>query len=316
MLDSLKPRLVRLHRPFAIAAVVANVGIAITGSVVRVTGSGLGCTEWPNCLPGSMVPVEHPDLAMLNQWIEYGNRLLATVVGVIGALCLIAAWLSRPRRRRVMWLSATMIGGVFAQAVIGGITVKAGLLWWTVAFHFVVSPVLTWFAVLLVRALREGDASAVPRTHPLVPRLLVAQIGLLILLLIAGTMVTGAGPHAGDAKTPRLDLPVQVLAHVHASVLYVFVALLAVVGLLLRRGPVAPDIWKRYFLLLAAVACQAAIGFTQYFTGVPSVLVVVHVFGAMLVVVATAGLWVSTRSRGDVPTVEPVHNAQFVTASP
>jgi cytochrome c oxidase assembly protein subunit 15 len=316
VLDSLKSRLVQLHRPFAVAAVVANVGIAITGSVVRVTGSGLGCTEWPNCLPGSMVPVEHPDLAMLNQWIEYGNRLLATVVGVIGALCLIAAWLTRPRRRRVMWLSATMIGGVFAQAVIGGITVKAGLLWWTVAFHFVVSPVLTWFAVLLVRALREGDGPAVPRTSPLVPRLLVGQIGLLILLLIAGTMVTGAGPHAGDAKTPRLDLPVQVLAHVHASVLYVFVALLVVVGLLLRRGPVAGDIWRRYFLLLAAVAVQAAIGFTQYFTGVPSVLVVAHVFGAMLVVVATAGLWVSTRSRGDVPTVEPVHNAQFATASP
>ncbi|TCO48926.1 COX15/CtaA family protein [Actinocrispum wychmicini] len=316
MLETLKSRLVQWHRPFAIAAVVANVGIAVTGAVVRVTGSGLGCTEWPNCLPGSMVPVEHPELSMLNQWIEYGNRMLATIVGVIGALCLIAAWLSRPRRRRVMWLSATMIGGVFAQAVIGGITVKAGLLWWTVAFHFVVSPVLTWFAVLLVRSLREGDGPARPRTSPLVPKLLIAQTVLLVLLLIAGTLVTGAGPHGGDAKTARLDLPINVLAHVHASVLYAFVALLLAVGVMLRRGPVTRDIWRRYFLLLAAVAVQAAVGFTQYFTGVPSVLVVVHVFGAMLVIVATAGLWVSTRTRGAVPTVEPAQNAQFATASP
>jgi cytochrome c oxidase assembly protein subunit 15 len=316
VLETLKSRIVQWHRPFAIAAVVANVGIAITGSVVRVTGSGLGCTEWPNCLPGSMVPVEHPELNMLNQWIEYGNRLLATVVGVIGALCLIAAWLSRPRRRRVMWLSATMIGGVFAQAVIGGITVKAGLLWWTVAFHFVVSPVLTWFSVLLVKSLREGDSPARPRTNPLVPRLLLVQTGLLVLLLIAGTMVTGAGPHAGDAKTPRLGLPIEVLAHVHASVLYVFIAVLALVGFALRRGPVTQDIWRRYFLLVAAVVCQGTIGFTQFFTGVPSVLVVMHVTGAMLVVVATAGLWVSTRERGPMPTVEPVHNAQFATASP
>lgn len=318
MLETLKTRIVQWHRPIAIAAVVANVIIAITGSIVRVTGSGLGCTEWPNCLPGSMVPVEHPELSMVHQWIEYGNRMLSGAVGVVGALCLIAAWLARPRRRRVMWLSATMIGGVFAQAVIGGITVKAGLLWWTVAFHFVVSPVLTWFAVLLVKSLREGDEPARPRTNPLVPKLLVVQTGLLIVLMIAGTMVTGAGPHAGDAKTARLGLPIETLAHVHAAILYVFLALLAVDGFLLRRGPVARDIWKRYFLLIGAVLSQGTIGFVQFFTGVPSVLVVLHVFGAMLVTVATAGLWVSTRDRGPVPgdIVEPVHNAQFVTASP
>ncbi len=318
MLETLKSRLIQWHRPIAIAAVVANVIIAVTGSIVRVTGSGLGCTQWPNCLPGSMVPVEHPELSSVHQWIEFGNRLLSGGVGVIGGLCVLAAWFARPRRSRVMWLSVSMLGGVFAQAVIGGITVKAGLLWWTVAFHFVVSPILTWFAVMLVKSLREGDEPARPRTNPLVPKLLVAQTGLLIVLMIAGTMVTGAGPHAGDANTPRLGLSVEVLAHVHAAILYTFLALLAVVGFLLHRGPATRDIWKRYGLLIAAVLAQGTIGFVQFFTGVPSVLVVTHVFGAMLVTVATAGLWVSARDRGPVPgdTVEPVHNEQFVTTSP
>jgi heme a synthase len=318
VLESLKSRIVQWQRPIAIAAVVANVIIAVTGSIVRVTGSGLGCPEWPNCLPGSMVPVEHPELSMVHQWIEYGNRMLSGGVGIVGALCLIAAWFARPRRRRVMWLSTTMIGGVFAQAIIGGITVKAGLIWWTVAFHFVVSPLLTWFSVLLVKSLREGDEPAKPRTNPLVQKLLVAQAGLLVLVLIAGTMVTGAGPHAGDQKTARLGLPVNVLVHVHSGIVYALCAMIAVVGLLLRRGPVARDIWRRYFLLVGAVLAQGTIGLTQYFTGVPSVLVVVHVFGAMLVVVATAGLWVSTRDRGPTgsATVEPVRNEQFVTTSP
>jgi cytochrome c oxidase assembly protein subunit 15 len=318
VLESLKSRIVQWQRPIAIAAVVANVIIAVTGSIVRVTGSGLGCPEWPNCLPGSMVPVEHPELSMVHQWIEYGNRMLSGGVGIVGALCLIAAWFARPRRRRVMWLSTTMIGGVFAQAIIGGITVKAGLIWWTVAFHFVVSPLLTWFSVLLVKSLREGDEPAKPRTNPLVQKLLVVQAGLLVLVLIAGTMVTGAGPHAGDQKTARLGLPVNVLVHVHSGIVYALCAMIAVVGFLLYRGPVARDIWRRYFLLIGAVLAQGIIGLTQYFTGVPSVLVVVHVFGAMLVVVATAGLWVSTRDRGlaGPATVEPVRNEQFVTTSP
>jgi cytochrome c oxidase assembly protein subunit 15 len=318
VLETLKSRIIQWHRPFAVALVVANVIIAVTGSVVRVTGSGLGCTEWPNCLPGSMVPVEHPELSMVHQWIEYGNRMLSGGVGIIGGLCLLAAIFARPLRRRVLWLSAAMLGGVFAQAIIGGITVKTGLLWWTVAFHFVVSPVLTWFAVLLWQSLREGDGPARPRTNPLVPRLLVVQTALLVMLLIAGTFVTGAGPHAGDKDTPRLGLPVETLAHVHSALLYAFLAVLVVVGILLRRGPVERDIWRRYFLLFGAVLAQGTIGFVQFFTGVPSVLVVLHVLGAMLVVVATAALWCSTRERvaAGPQAAQPVRNEQFVATSP
>jgi cytochrome c oxidase assembly protein subunit 15 len=294
---------------------VANVTIAITGSVVRVTGSGLGCSEWPNCLPGSMVPVEHPELSSVHQWIEYGNRMLSGVVGIIGALCLIAAWLSRPRRRRVTWLSAAVIGGVFAQAVLGGITVRTGLLWWTVGIHFVVSPILTWFAVMLVRSLREGDGPARPRTNPVVPKLLIAQTAVLVATMIAGTVVTAAGPHAGDKNVARLGLPLETLAHVHSSIVYLFVAILAVVGVLLRRGPADREIWQRYVLLIGAVLAQGTVGFVQFFTGVPSVLVVVHVLGAMLVTVATAALWCSARDRAAI-IVQPVHSTSVAVKCP
>jgi heme a synthase len=315
--ESVKSWILGNRRGLAIAAVVANVTIAITGSVVRVTGSGLGCTEWPNCLPGSMVPVEHPELSMFHQLIEFGNRMLSGVVGVIGGLCLLAALFMRPRRKRVVWLSLTMMAGVLVQAVVGGITVRTGLLWWTVAIHFVSSAVLTWFAVQLVRALREGDEPARPRTSPLVPKVLVAQTVLLVGLLIAGTLVTAAGPHAGDKDVARLALPVNTLAQVHASFLYVFLAMLLVVGLLLRRGPAPRDVWRRYFVLVGVVLAQGLIGFVQYFTGVPGVLVVLHVFGAMLVTAATAALWASTRDRGPAPEDDRiVHNEQFAAASP
>jgi cytochrome c oxidase assembly protein subunit 15 len=316
VLESVKTWIVRNRIGIAIAAVVANVTIAITGSIVRVTGSGLGCTEWPNCLPGSMVPVEHPELSMLHQWIEYGNRMLSGVVGIIGGLCLLAALFVRPRRKRVVWLSLSMMGGVLVQAVLGGITVRSGLLWWTVAIHFVASAVLTWFAVQLVRAWREGDERPRLRTHALVPKALVLQTVVLVGLLVAGTMVTGAGPHAGDKDVDRLALPVKTLAEVHSAFLYAFIAVLVVVGLLLRRG--APqDVWRRYFVLGGVVLAQGGIGFVQYFTGVPAVLVVLHVFGAMLVVAATSALWASTRDRGPEPAAgEIVQNEHFATTSP
>jgi cytochrome c oxidase assembly protein subunit 15 len=311
----LKSRIVQWRHRFAVAAVIANVTIAITGSIVRVTGSGLGCSEWPNCLPGSMVPVEHPELSMFHQWIEYSNRMLSGVVGIIGGFCLLAALFMKPTRRRVIWLSAAMMGGVLVQAVLGGITVRTGLLWWTVAIHFIASSVLTWFAVLLVRALREGDGPRTWRTHPIVPRLLIGQGVVLAALLIAGTLVTGAGPHAGDKDVPRLGWHVETLAHVHSAILYLFLAVLAVVGFMLWRGPTPRDVWRRFFVLAGVVLAQGTIGFVQFFTGVPSVLVVFHVFGAMLVTVALASLWVSTRTRAEQATVEPYHNEQFAATS-
>lgn len=287
--------LASLQRALAIAAVIAQGGIAVTGSVVRVTGSGLGCPTWPECVEGSIVPVAHPDVAALHQWVEFGNRTLFGVIGIITGLCLLAAWFAKPRRRRVVVLAAVQVGGVLAQAVIGGATVRLGLVWWSVSVHFFVSMVLVWFAVLLVRAVGEGDGPARPVVAPGLIKLQVVQAGVLYLLLIAGTFVTAAGPHAGDSKTPRLQVSVATLAQVHADLLFLFLGMLIALGFALRG-----ELKKPYWTLVGVVVAQGALGMIQYWTGVPEVLVSLHVLGAGAVVVATAALWVASRERGAV----------------
>jgi cytochrome c oxidase assembly protein subunit 15 len=300
-----------VQRACAIAVVMTQALIAVTGSIVRVTGSGLGCPTWPQCLPGSMFPVEHPEFATLHQWIEYGNRLFTGVVGITALACFCLAWLARPQRqqnchqhrRRYLRLAAAMPIGVVAQGVLGGITVRLGLLWWTVAVHLLASTVMVWLAVLLVYAVDEGDGPPRAAGPAGVRGLLLAQTVVLAGLLIAGTMVTGAGPHAGDPKTPRLALPVETLAHVHSAFLFVFLGMLIALGVLLGLG--APrTLWRRYAVLVAVVLGQGTLGFVQYWTGVPEVLVSLHVFGAMLVMISTATLWCAARQRGPVPPVE------------
>jgi cytochrome c oxidase assembly protein subunit 15 len=281
------------------AAVITQAGIAVTGSVVRVTGSGLGCPTWPQCFPGSLVPQPHPEVAALHQWIEFSNRLLTGLVGLVGLACLVFALLVRPRRRRLIVLSATMPAGVVVQAVLGGITVLTGLAWWTVAAHFLVSMVLVWLAVLLVAAVAEGDGP--PHWHlptPLRGLLLTATVALMALL-IAGTLVTSAGPHAGDATTPRLAISVAALAQLHADLLVGFLGLLVGMGFALRAVGVPPGAWRRYLALIGVVLAQGVLGVVQYVTGVPEALVSLHVLGAALVVMATAALWTGSRIRGE-----------------
>ncbi|CCH33491.1 COX15/CtaA family protein [Actinosynnema sp. NPDC047251] len=284
--------LLKFQRVFAIAVVIAEAGIAVTGSVVRVTGSGLGCPTWPECVDGSLIPVAHPEVAPLHQWVEFGNRTLTGVVGIVAALCVLSAWVDRPRRRRVLTLALVQFGGVVLQAVIGGSLVLTGLLWWTVSIHMLVSMVLTWAAVLLVASLREGDGPAVPLVSKNVTRLQVVQAAVLGLLMLAGTFVTAAGPHAGDSATPRLQLPVPTLAQIHADLLFLFLGMLVALGFVLGR-----QARRAYLVLIATVVAQGAVGMVQYWTGVPEVLVSVHVLGAGAVVIATANLWTATRVR-------------------
>lgn len=287
----------------AIAAVITQAGIAVTGSVVRVTGSGLGCPTWPQCVPGSLVPQPHPEVAALNQWIEFGNRLLTGLVGVVGLACLVIALLVRPRRRRLILLAATMPVGVAAQAVLGGITVLTGLAWWTVAAHFLLSMVLVWLAVLLVAAFAEGDAP--PRWHLPGPLrgLLYTATTVLAAVLIAGTLVTAAGPHAGDTDTPRLAISVPALAQLHADLLIGFLGLLAGLGFALRAAGVPARTWRSYLVLICVVLAQGLLGAVQYLTGVPEVLVSLHVLGAASVVVVMAAFWASCRVRDDLAAV-------------
>ncbi len=288
-----------MQHAVAVAAVVTQAGIVVTGSVVRVTGSGLGCPTWPQCFPGSLTPVPDPDVAAVTQWVEFGNRLLTPLVGIVAVACLAVALLIR--RRRLVALAAALTIGTALQAVVGGITVHASLAWWTVAPHFLISMVLVWLAVLLLAGFGEGDEA--PRWHVTTPLrgLLVTATAVLAALLVAGTMVTAAGPHAGDAATPRLAADIPTLVSLHADLLIGYLGLLTGLGFALRAVGVPRITWRRYGLLLAVVLAQGSLGAVQYATGVPEVLVSLHVLGAALVVVAMAAMWTGCRDRGPQP---------------
>ena len=302
-------------RALAIAAVVTQAGIAVTGSVVRVTGSGLGCPDWPTCFPGSLTPDARYDVALLHQWVEFGNRLLVGVVSVVAAACLLGALATRPKRRRLTLLACAMPAGVLAQAVIGGITVLADLAWQTVSLHFLVSVVLVWLAVLLVRTSGQADGPARP-TVPRAARGLVAlSTAVLGAVLAVGTLVTAAGPHAGDAATPRLATPVPMLAQLHADLLLGYLGLLVGLGFLLSAVHAPTPVRRRYQLLIVAVLAQGALGATQYALGVPEVLVSLHVLGACLVTAAAAALWAATTERPPVVPRTPTPPAQPVSRS-
>ncbi|MFB9909727.1 COX15/CtaA family protein [Allokutzneria oryzae] len=276
----------------AVVNVVMQSIIAVTGSVVRVTGSGLGCPTWPNCQPGSLVPVPHPEFDQLQQWIEFGNRLLSGLVGVVALVCLALAWRRRPRGTRQVRLAAVILAGVLAQGVVGGITVLLGLVWWSVAIHLLVSMVLVWASVLFLHAVVEGGEGE-PRS--LIPgslrKLLMATTAALGVVLVLGTMVTGAGPHAGDPETPRLDLPIAALAQFHADALFLFLGMLIALGFALHAVGWTPLMRRWYWVLVVTVLAQGSLGMVQYWTGVPETLVSFHVLGAAAVTAVMAGLW-------------------------
>lgn len=305
LLDRLPPVSAAVLRRLAIAAVIAQAGIAVTGSVVRVTRSGLGCPTWPECFPGSLVPTPHPEVASLTQWIEFSNRMLTGVVVVVAGLCLLAAWRYRPRNRRIVRLAWLQPAGVVAQAVLGGFVVRSQLVWWSVGAHFLVSAVFVWLAVALVCAVGDGDGPA----QPLVPRPLRALIGIgsgvLGLVLVAGTLVTAAGPHSGDAATPRLALGVPATAQLHADLVFAYLGLLVGLGFALRAADGPARLWRRYLWLVAATVAQGVLGGVQYALGVPEVLVSLHVLGSMLAVVAASAVWAATADHPDPPAGSP-----------
>ncbi|MEU6643016.1 COX15/CtaA family protein [Saccharomonospora sp. NPDC046836] len=297
-----------VQQALAIAAIVTQGGIGVTGSIVRVTGSGLGCPTWPQCFAGSMFPVEHPEYESLTQWIEFGNRLLTGVVGIVAALCVLAAWriqLTYPERRRLVALAWTMPGGVVAQALIGGVTVLTGLLWWTVAIHFLASAVLVWLATLLLHAFNEGDEPPRRQVSESGRTLLVTLVVAMGGILTAGTTVTGAGPHGGDPDTPRLQAPIESLTFVHGTFLVVYLVVLAMLGLQWLRTGATPRLWRRYAAVWIVALAQGGLGSLQYALGVPEALVSFHVLGSMLVIIATAALWCAARDRGPVVSLTP-----------
>lgn len=298
MVDLLPMPSLRAQRLIAAAVVLTQGGIAVTGAVVRVTASGLGCPTWPQCFPGSFTPVAVAEVPRIHQAVEFGNRMISFLVVITAALAVLAVTRAR-RRHEVLVYAWLMPASTVLQAVIGGITVLTGLLWWTVAIHLLVSMGMVWLATLLYVKIGEPD---VVSDFPMVPpppaplRRLSALIGVtLAAVLVAGTLVTGAGPHAGDKSVtrvvPRLQVEITTLVHLHGTLLIAYLALLVGLGFGLAAVGVTRPIWVRFTALLALTLAQGFVGVVQFYTGVPAVLVAVHVAGAAACTAATAALW-------------------------
>ncbi|WP_280468008.1 COX15/CtaA family protein [Nocardia cyriacigeorgica] len=289
----------------AAGVIASQAGIAVTGAIVRVTASGLGCPTWPQCFPGSFTPVGVSEVPVLHQTVEFGNRLLAFVVTLFAALIVLAVVRAR-RRREVLIYAWLMPAGTVVQAIIGGITVRTGLLWWTVAVHLVASMLMVWLAVVMYAKISEPDDGVETVRAPAPLRWLTVLSGLALAgVLIAGTLVTAAGPHAGDKSidrpVARLEVEIVTLVHLHSQLLVGYLALL--IGLafgLLAVGAPKP-VRTRMWVLLGLVATQSLVGVVQYFTDVPAALVAIHVGGAAACTAATAALWASLRTREPVP---------------
>lgn len=311
LVDRLPLPSLRTQKIIAFLSIVVQGAIAVTGSVVRVTASGLGCPTWPQCFPGSMVPVGvSSNVNTLHQIVEFGNRLLTFVVILVAAAIVLAVTRARRRPEVIAW-AWVMPAGTVVQAIIGGITVLAGLLWWTVAIHLVASMLLVWLAVILYTKVGEPDDGVVVQTLPQPLRWLTALCGVALAgVLIAGTMVTGAGPHAGDKSidrpVPRLDLDITNLVHLHAELLVAYLALLVGLTFAVYAVHTTDAVKLRLKVVLALVVAQSSIGLIQFWTDVPAVLVVMHVAGAGLCTAATAAVWAAGRVRTDSPDREPV----------
>ena len=285
--DRLVPRLMAL----AIANLVVNVLIVVTGGAVRLTASGLGCPTWPRCTESSYVP--HGELG-LHGAIEFGNRMLTGLVTAVAVLCILAAW--RSGNRVVFRLALGVAAIVPAQIVIGGITVLTDLNPWIVAFHLLVSMAIIQICVLLIAEVAGWSAAASGRRRLTRLAWSVLTAGWLVLYL--GTVVTGSGPHAGDGGAERTGLDPQVLSHVHAIGVYLLVAL--TVGLLAtahRAGATA--LTRAAGGLLALELAQGGVGFTQYYLDLPEALVALHMLGAALTAAALA--WVVVAARRTPP---------------
>jgi heme a synthase len=291
----------RAQRLIAALVILTQGGIAVTGAIVRVTASGLGCPTWPQCFPGSFIPVPHAEVPRIHQAVEFGNRMITFAV-VATAIAAVLAVVRARRRREVLIYAWLMPASTVVQAIIGGITVRTGLLWWTVAVHLLASMAMVWLAVLLYVKIGESDSG---EPQLLVPRPLRALTAcsavVLATVLTTGTLVTGAGPHAGDKSierpVARLQVEVTTLVHAHSSLLWVYLALLVGLGFGLLAVHAPASVRKRLYVLLALVCAQACVGIVQYFTGVPAALVAFHVAGAALCTAATAALWASMRER-------------------
>ena len=280
---SLKDRAVRI---VAWLTLIANIGITVTGALVRLTASGLGCPEWPLCTEDSLVNT--PEMG-IHGAIEFGNRVLTLVLLLVTVLVLVVLWRMRKERRDLWRFALVLLLGIPLQAVVGGISVWTDLNPYVVGLHFVLSIGMTIVATILVIRIVDVDRISRLRDVPVLSWLVVAGTALT---LIVGILTTGSGPHAGDANAPRNGLDSELLQHLHSWPAYVTLAIVAFASVR------ANGISRRWFVwLISAFAVQATLGIIQSRTGLPVPLVAMHVALAMITTaVATVAIYRSTTS--------------------
>ncbi|WP_314193289.1 COX15/CtaA family protein [uncultured Arthrobacter sp.] len=274
-------------RRLAVLSLIGQTVLVVTGGAVRLTASGLGCPTWPRCTNNSLVNT--PEMG-IHGFIEFGNRLLTFALAAVAALMLVYLWNLRKERKDLFLLALGLLASIPAQAIIGGITVLTQLNPWVVGLHFLVSMALVVFATLLVNRAygRTGGFRTRPLTSlPGVVRPVMTAVALFsAIAVMLGVVVTGAGPHAGDADAPRNNLDWDLFSHIHAVPAYLVTAgTLLAVYFVYRRG-ISGIFRTAVLMLLGVTVLQAAIGFTQYYNGIPALLVGGHMLGAALLMAA------------------------------
>jgi len=264
---------------------ILEIGIVVTGGLVRLTGSGLGCPTWPQCVPGSFTPVPHQAQGF-HKLIEFGNRSLTSVVGIAAVLVIVAIWRWAPTRRGLRRISVLPLVGVMLQAVLGGITVLTGLNPALVAAHFLASMILVSLSAYLLYRVSEGDGPPVPLVRAQIRTVAWVTAALGAAVLVLGTVVTGSGPHSGDAATPRFGFDPRTISWLHADAVMLFVGLTVAVLLSVQLTATDPRPRRAWHAVFGITVLQGLVGYTQYLTGLPEALVLVHMLGASAMAVS------------------------------
>jgi cytochrome c oxidase assembly protein subunit 15 len=280
-------------RRWAWATLVANIGLVVTGGAVRLTGSGLGCPTWPRCTDESFTP--HGAMG-IHEAIEFGNRMLTFVLVAIAVGTFVAAL--RSGRRDLTRLAVVLALGIPAQAVIGGITVLTDLNPWVVSLHLMCSLAIIALAVLLIRRVDRPATTPVRDSATL---LAWTTYAVAWVVLYIGTVVTGSGPHAGDADSPRNGLDPLQVSQLHADVVFLLLGLSIGLWLVLRGQPAASAAARAALVVLVVELAQGAIGFVQYFTDLPELLVGLHMLGAAVLTAALTHALLETLERPQPP---------------
>jgi heme a synthase len=270
----------KLRRALYGVLLVLQAGLVITGGAVRLTGSGLGCPTWPECTPGSYTPVPHQAEGQLHAWIEFGNRLL-TFALVAVALAVLAHVLFK-KRKDLRLLVLGQVFGILGQGVLGGITVLTDLHPLPVAGHLLLSIILIAGAASIYDR-REGAIIRVTPEERVTSLLSTAHLHLTFAVIILGTLVTGSGPHAGDEQARRFGFDIRTVAVLHADAVIALLGLTLALYVAARSNPLH---LRRIIIFTIIALAQGAVGYIQYFTGIPEILVAAHLLGATLVWIA------------------------------